>query len=489
MTDGQQPPASGGSGARPRQTFDPNAADPELARLAQQPLADLPPELQAEPPAPSREPHPYELPYQGQPRSPQDPQRLASQEFGAAPQPQGGYGGQPQGGGYGAQQQGAYGEQPQAPQYAAPPAPQQPMPPQQFAQQPAQTLGIDGQPIEPVAPPSGGQFGSQPAAAAPAAAGYSVAQPTEQTQQQYGQQQYGQQAQDYSVGAQFGGQQAQYGAPQGQFGGGQFGGGRIGASAASAPANYSNFDDGSDNVKRGWGAIAAGVVALIIGGFALTRGVGLFAIGTLVGTFGMGLYAVVNGHRTEKYARQNFVSGRGQGIAAIILGYLSVLAAVAIAALIVLTWFAVLSFAGAVSGGGGAFGDTAPADIDSVPAVSADALAVGDCVYDPFDTSAALGFSGDQQYQVVACSTPHGGEVVYIGEASGADADAAFNAADEACISKFEEYVGSDYYTSELWSTVYLPADSAWAAGDRTFVCLAEPFGAYETGSVKGSGR
>ena len=463
MTDGHQPPPTGAQGARPRQTFDPNAADPEIARLAQQPLAELPPELQAEPPAPSREPHPYELPYQGRPQSPQDPQISAAQSFGA-----------PQGqapGGYGQQQavpgaqQGQYAQQAPA------------------AQQYPQTLGIDGQPLEPVAPQQGGRFGSPPPQAAPAGAQQGFAA---QPQQGFAAQPPQQASQDFSVGGQFVAGQQQFGAGQQQFGAPC--GGRVG-SPVVAPTS-SHFDDGSENVKRGWGAVAAGVGGLIVAGFALSRGVGLFAFGTLLGTIGLALYAIVNGHRTEKHARENFTAGRGQGIAAAVLGYLAMVSAAAVLIMILLTWLAVITFVGAVSGGDVEFvAEDAPDDIATVPLVAASTLAVGDCVYDPFDTSVAHGFDGGQEFQVVDCSVPHGGEVVYVGQGSGSDPDDAWAAANETCIAQFEEYVRSDYFQSDLWVTAYLPGAASWTAGERAFVCVASPFSGYETGSVEGSGR
>lgn len=92
----------------------------------------------------------------------------------------------------------------------------------------------------------------------------------------------------------------------------------------------------------------------------------------------------------------------------------------------------------------------------------------------------------------VDCAVEHEAEVyalVSLPEGSWPGDEAADAAADEACRSEFEAYVGTAYDDSALYFSYYPPTQDGWAAGDRQVICLVfDPEGPL-TGSVRGSGQ
>lgn len=93
----------------------------------------------------------------------------------------------------------------------------------------------------------------------------------------------------------------------------------------------------------------------------------------------------------------------------------------------------------------------------------------------------------------VDCSQPHEAEVYHVFEITGLgrdfDEEAVARRADQGCRAAFEEYVGTPYLESELYSNHFSPLREGWEAGDRTVVCFLFPEQGALTGSVQGSGR
>ncbi|MFM7271541.1 MAG: septum formation family protein [Actinomycetes bacterium] len=111
---------------------------------------------------------------------------------------------------------------------------------------------------------------------------------------------------------------------------------------------------------------------------------------------------------------------------------------------------------------------------------------------EPMDVSAGECF--DQPAGVVPCSTPHDGEVVFVGAYPGASGtpypgEAQFQVWVLAqCIPAFATYVGTPYEESPLALAWYDPSPETWAVGDRQVICLVgNPDGSHLTGSVQGS--
>lgn len=111
---------------------------------------------------------------------------------------------------------------------------------------------------------------------------------------------------------------------------------------------------------------------------------------------------------------------------------------------------------------------------------------------EPMDISAGDCF--DQPAGVVPCTTPHDGEVVFVGMYPGAP-DAPYPGESRfevyvmaQCIQAFATYVGVEYEDSPLGLSWYDPSPETWAAGDRQVICLVgNPDGSHITGSLQGS--
>ena len=111
---------------------------------------------------------------------------------------------------------------------------------------------------------------------------------------------------------------------------------------------------------------------------------------------------------------------------------------------------------------------------------------------EPMDVSAGDCF--DQPAGVVPCTTPHDGEVIFVGAYPGASGtpypgEAQFQTWVMAqCIPAFATYVGTAYEESPLGLSWYDPSPETWAVGDRQVICLVgNPDGSHMTGSVQGS--
>lgn len=107
---------------------------------------------------------------------------------------------------------------------------------------------------------------------------------------------------------------------------------------------------------------------------------------------------------------------------------------------------------------------------------------VGDCI-----NSADLPDGDVDEIKTVSCEDPHDLEVFHTFELPEGDypgESAVDEAAEDECITEFEQYVGTDYYVSELWITTIHPTEETWnAVDDRELLCLID--GEESTSSVK----
>lgn len=113
-------------------------------------------------------------------------------------------------------------------------------------------------------------------------------------------------------------------------------------------------------------------------------------------------------------------------------------------------------------------------------------LRVGDCL-DRFS-------EGDEisQVRAVPCSAQHSDEVFTSAEMPGDDYpgdEAVAEFADEACLSEFQEFVGTPWQESELDYGFLAPTESSWADGDREVLCVVGDPESDVTGSLEDSGR
>lgn len=95
--------------------------------------------------------------------------------------------------------------------------------------------------------------------------------------------------------------------------------------------------------------------------------------------------------------------------------------------------------------------------------------------------------AGDPTGQT-ACSDPHSHEVFGLWPWLG-DSYPSYNDAwiTTNCDDAFEEYVGIDYYESELFYDVALPTSTAWDAGDHNIRCIAYEPGSDLTATIRGA--
>jgi|SRR5690625_4657087 len=107
---------------------------------------------------------------------------------------------------------------------------------------------------------------------------------------------------------------------------------------------------------------------------------------------------------------------------------------------------------------------------------------VGACI-----NSADLPDGEVDEINTVSCEEPHDLEVFHAFDLPEGDypgETAVEEKAGEECIAAFEEYVGIDYYDSELWITTIHPTEETWnAVDDRELLCLID--GDETTSSVK----
>ncbi|WP_062313235.1 septum formation family protein [Demequina rhizosphaerae] len=94
-------------------------------------------------------------------------------------------------------------------------------------------------------------------------------------------------------------------------------------------------------------------------------------------------------------------------------------------------------------------------------------LAVGDCL--------TISGTGDTvgDVPVVDCDGVHEAEVyaAFDLDSGSYDEDAVIAEVEEACVDRFDAYVGEPYRTSALDVFYTYPLEDAWAEGDRLAVC------------------
>ena len=138
--------------------------------------------------------------------------------------------------------------------------------------------------------------------------------------------------------------------------------------------------------------------------------------------------------------------------------------------------------------GAGAFAVSAVALMAGCSSSSVLDLKVGDCIHLPHtETSVTIDHT--------SCSEEHQGEISAVVETSPNGADDAFPGdselnlqAEEACVSSFTAYVGSDYVTSSLDVSWLVPTEQSWKDGDRHIACVVYAQGDQKlTQSVKDS--
>ena len=118
-------------------------------------------------------------------------------------------------------------------------------------------------------------------------------------------------------------------------------------------------------------------------------------------------------------------------------------------------------------------------------------LSVGDCLNDASET-------GDvSTVPVVDCDTPHDSEIyarVLMDDAEYPGVEATIAAADDACRTEFERFVGIAVDDSIYSFGTLYPTASSWDGGDREILCriaLARADGSIEkvSGSLEGHAK
>lgn len=126
---------------------------------------------------------------------------------------------------------------------------------------------------------------------------------------------------------------------------------------------------------------------------------------------------------------------------------------------------------------------------DTLENSSAFTIKVGDCFTEP--TADADGFVSEIAF--VECATAHDDEAyasVLMTDAAFPGDDATLNQAEEACASRFYDFIGaeSDYDGTLYYSYLY-PSSDSWDAGDREILCYLYDDAGQTTGSLKDSAR
>jgi hypothetical protein len=115
-------------------------------------------------------------------------------------------------------------------------------------------------------------------------------------------------------------------------------------------------------------------------------------------------------------------------------------------------------------------------------------VSVGDCVAEVTDNEFDL--------KAVDCGAAHRGEVFAISDHPAARGEsfpgnqAIDDYASQTCRTAFAGYVGTDFNSSALDYSYWVPNGDSWATGDRQFVCVvSNPDNSPLAGSVKGTAR
>lgn len=112
-------------------------------------------------------------------------------------------------------------------------------------------------------------------------------------------------------------------------------------------------------------------------------------------------------------------------------------------------------------------------------------LEVGQCFDEP---------TGDevQNVEIVDCDEGFDAEVYALFDLPEGDfpgADEAASGAFDGCLSRFESYVGIDYFESEIFLDALYPTAESWEQGDREVVCFLYEPGVRLQGSQQGAAR
>lgn len=123
--------------------------------------------------------------------------------------------------------------------------------------------------------------------------------------------------------------------------------------------------------------------------------------------------------------------------------------------------------------------------------IDAFSVQLGDCFNEV--SSLASDEPGDvSSLPGVPCSDPHDYEVFAVFDVSQTEfpgAEAMSNIALDACVERFDAFVGRDYESSELDVTSLYPSPESWSAqNDREVVCAVYDMNGNQlTGTAKGS--
>ncbi len=112
-------------------------------------------------------------------------------------------------------------------------------------------------------------------------------------------------------------------------------------------------------------------------------------------------------------------------------------------------------------------------------------LEVGQCFNQP---------TGDevQNVEIVDCDDSFDAEVYALFDLPEGDfpgADEAASGAFDGCLSRFEPYVGIEYFESEIFLDALYPTAESWGQGDREVVCFLYEPGVRLQGSQQGAAR
>lgn len=137
------------------------------------------------------------------------------------------------------------------------------------------------------------------------------------------------------------------------------------------------------------------------------------------------------------------------------------------------------------------YGAATQADRDSSGAIigegTVDAfnIRVGDCFNDLGPEEAEV-----SSLPGVPCSTPHDNETYAVFDVSlenYPNESAVFEMANDACMERFESFVGRDYESSSLDILTMYPSPESWIQDDREVVCSVYDMNSVKLeGSVKG---
>lgn len=138
---------------------------------------------------------------------------------------------------------------------------------------------------------------------------------------------------------------------------------------------------------------------------------------------------------------------------------------------------------------------TAASRDDSGAIVGAGTLHIADVrAGDCFDLNDGSDVEEVGDIRAIPCNEPHTFEAYFTAElpAGSFPSRSVLDAETEAaCLPSFEDYVGRDYESSELYVTTFEPTPESWDEGDHSILCVISTENAATplTGSVRDSGR